>query len=109
MFHRALVPQYVIVTVAIALGVLLGVRVIDAQPPLLGWIFGAGSGLMVGAYIAAMASGVPLVGSARSFRMPPRADDDADFDAPDLEAAADAADSLNATWIDELEAELRKR
>lgn len=103
MFHRALVPQYAIVIVAIALGVLLGVRVIDAQPPLLGWIFGAGSGLMVGAYIAAMASGVPLAGSARSFRAPPRPDDG--FDDPDL----DATDPHSANWIDELEAELRRR
>ncbi len=102
MFHRALLPQYAIVSAAIALGVLLGVRVIDAQPPLLGWIFGAGSGLMVGAYIAAMASGVPLVGSARSFRAPPRLDDGPDD-------AADLHDPDSANWIDELEAELRKR
>ncbi|MBM4416199.1 MAG: hypothetical protein FJ035_08185 [Chloroflexi bacterium] len=103
MFHLALLPQYLIVGVAIAFGVLLGVRVLDARPPWLGWLFGFSSGLMVGAYIAAMTTGIPLVGSGRSFRTPPRAQQHA----PD---GGDEPDATHATdWIDELEAELRKR
>jgi hypothetical protein len=87
MFHRGLLPQYLTVAVFVALGVWLGVAVLDARPAALGWLFGAGAGLMVGGYVAAIASGVPLAGSARSTRTPP---------------PRPAGDG----WIDELEAEL---
>ena len=49
-------------------GAWIGGVVLDADPGLLGWIFGAGAGLMGGAFIAAIVGNVPLAGSGGGVR-----------------------------------------
>ena len=53
---------YLPVLGGLAAGTWIGGFVLDADPALLGWIFGAGSGLMGGAFLAALVSNVPLAG-----------------------------------------------
>ena len=49
-------------------GAWIGGVVLDADPALLGWIFGAGAGLMGGAFFAAIVGGVALAGSSGGVR-----------------------------------------
>ena len=91
--RRELIGTYAIVLGGLALGLLIGVFVLDARPPILGWLFGAGAGLTGGAFVAAITSEVPLLGGRRSARGPlygdgpathnGTADWPADEDAPD--------------------------
>ena len=50
------------------LGVLIGAVILDTSPAIVGWIFGAGTGLMGGAFIAAVATNEPLVGRGGGVR-----------------------------------------
>ncbi len=62
-FRRELVSSYFLVFGGLALGLLTGVFVIDYDPAVMGWLFGAGGGLALGAFVAAITSGTPLVGN----------------------------------------------
>jgi len=56
------------IVVGITLGIIAGVTLIETQPPILGWLFGLGMGLMGGAFIAAITSGSALVGGSSGGR-----------------------------------------
>ncbi len=64
--RRELISLYLIVGIGLVAGVLVGVFVLDTRPAVVGWFFGAGAGLALGAFIAAISSGVPLAGSGQS-------------------------------------------
>ncbi|MBT5773807.1 MAG: hypothetical protein HOH95_05450 [Dehalococcoidia bacterium] len=66
--RRYLRPHYLFVFGGIALGLSIGIFVIDFEPAFVGWIFGGGIGLSGGAYLAAITSGEPLAGSASDQR-----------------------------------------
>lgn len=59
---RYLKPHYLIVFGGLLIGLGVGVFVVDVQPAILGWLFGAGAGLTGGAYVAAIASNTQLAG-----------------------------------------------
>lgn len=63
--RRYLRPHYLLVFGGTAIGLAIGIFVIDTQPALIGWIVGGGLGLSGGAYLAAITSGEPLVGGGR--------------------------------------------
>ena len=46
------------------LGLLIGGVLFETSPAISGWIFGAGAGLMGGAFIAALANNEPIVGGS---------------------------------------------
>ena len=50
----------------LAAGALIGGVLSGTEPALLGWLFGAGAGLMGGAFIAALATNEALVGRGSS-------------------------------------------
>lgn len=52
----------------LAAGTWIGGVVLDVDPALFGWIFGAGAGLMGGAFVAAIVGNVPLAGSGGGVR-----------------------------------------
>jgi len=56
--------HYLLVFGGVALGLAIGIFVIDYDPAFVGWIVGAGIGLSAGAYVAAISSGEPLVGGS---------------------------------------------
>ena len=60
--HRELLGTYAIVGGFALAGLLVAVFVIEYEPRVLMGVYGAGVGLMIGAFIAAIASNVPLVG-----------------------------------------------
>jgi len=60
--HRHLIGTYVLVLGSGLAGLVVGVFVIDVEPAVIGWFFATGGGLMVGAFVAAIASNEPLVG-----------------------------------------------
>ena len=62
MIRRLLLGPYLLVGGGLVGGLLVGVFVLDAEPAVLGWLFGAGAGLMLGAFVAALTSDEPLVG-----------------------------------------------
>jgi hypothetical protein len=79
-FNRELTSSYILVFGGLALGILVGVFIIDYQPAILGWLFGAGGGLALGAFVAAVTSGVPLVGNpSTGQRYTPLDDEDEDW------------------------------
>jgi len=53
---------YVPVLAGPLVGVLVGGVLADTDPAVAGWIFGAGVGLMGGAFVTALATNEPLVG-----------------------------------------------
>ena len=61
--RRYLRPHYLSVFGGTAIGLAIGIFVIDTQPAVIGWLVGGGLGLSGGAYLAAITSGEPLVGS----------------------------------------------
>ena len=61
--RRYLRPHYLLVFAGTAIGLAIGIFVIDVEPAIIGWLVGGGLGLSGGAYIAAVTSGEPLVGS----------------------------------------------
>ena len=78
MLQRALIGPYILVFGGLLIGLLVGVFVVDADPPLLGWLFGAGAGLAGGAFVAALASGEQLLGGGRPRQREWRFEDDWD-------------------------------
>ncbi len=78
--RRELASSYALVFGGFVVGLLVGVLVIDYDPAFLGWIFGAGGGLALGAFMAALASNTPLVGNpGTGQRYAPLDDDDEDW------------------------------
>lgn len=79
-----MLPTYILIVGGLLGGLAVGVFVLDYEPDYLGWVFGAGAGLSVGAFIAAIATDTPLVGSPnqRTHRgvIRPRYDDNEDDD-----------------------------
>ena len=61
-FRRLGLPVYLPVLGGLLIGALIGGVVFSTDPALVGWIFGASTGLMGGAFIAALATNEPLVG-----------------------------------------------
>ncbi len=53
---------YLPIVGGLLLGVVIGGVILDTDPAISGWILGAGSGLMGGAFIAALVTNEPLVG-----------------------------------------------
>ncbi len=53
---------YVLVAVGFIIGTFVGGFVVNTDPAIGGWLFGAGSGLTGGAFLAAITSNVQLVG-----------------------------------------------
>jgi hypothetical protein len=84
---RSMLPTYLLVIGGFLGGLAIGVFVLDYHPAYLGWLFGGGAGLSVGAFIAALATNTPLVGSPnqRTHRgvIRPTYDDDDDLDSLD--------------------------
>lgn len=82
-----MLPTYILIVGGLLGGLAIGVFVLDYEPDYLGWVFGAGAGLSVGAFIAAIATNTPLVGSPnqRTHRgvIRPRYDEDDDEEADD--------------------------
>ncbi|MEZ4501549.1 MAG: hypothetical protein R3C39_02880 [Dehalococcoidia bacterium] len=60
--HRQLIGTYVLVLGSALAGLVIGVFVIEVDPAPVGWFFATGAGLMVGAFVAAIASNEPLIG-----------------------------------------------
>lgn len=59
---------YVPVVGGLVAGTWIGGVVLAPDPAIVGWIFGAGGGLMGGAFLAAIVSNVPLAGSGGGVR-----------------------------------------
>ena len=91
MIRRRLLAPYLLVGGGLTGGLLLGIFVFDAEPAVLGWIFGAGGGLMLGAFIAALTSNEPLVGRG-ALPPPPLGDLTAFDDDPSGERDGDRED-----------------
>lgn len=62
--HRELLPTYALVGGCALIGLLVTVFVVEYEPRVLMWAFGAGAGLMFGAFVAAIASNEPLAGGS---------------------------------------------
>ena len=62
MFHRELIGSYLLVGGGFLGGLLIGIFVVDAEPAIIGWLFSAGAGITLGAFIAALSSNEPLIG-----------------------------------------------
>jgi hypothetical protein len=60
---RHMLPVYLSTGIGLCLGIYFAVFVLHYEPPILGWLFGAGGGLSLGAFIAALATNTPLVGA----------------------------------------------
>lgn len=82
--EKYLSPALLPIMVGLVAGLIVGVAFIETSPPVLGWFFGTGMGLMGGAFVAAVTSGDAIVGgpSARHGKrndapwLDPPADDD---------------------------------
>ncbi len=61
---RHMLSTYLCVGLGLLAGVYVGVSILDYEPEYLGWVFGAGGGLSLGAFVAALVTNTPLVGSA---------------------------------------------
>ncbi len=60
---RPLLSSYVFVGAGLLIGAYVGIFVIEYDPPIMGWFFGTGTGLSLGAFVAALVSNTPLAGS----------------------------------------------
>jgi hypothetical protein len=58
---RYLKPTQLIILAGLAVGLLAAATVLEIRPGILGWVLGAGLGLMGGAFVAAIMSGDQLV------------------------------------------------
>ena len=58
-----MLSTYLMVFGGLFIGLYLGIFVIEYDPQIVAWLFGAGAGLSIGAFIAAITSGVPLAGN----------------------------------------------
>lgn len=105
--HRELLGTYLLVFGGAFGGLLVGVLFVHTRPAPLGWLFGLGAGLMVGAFIAAIASNEPLVGGGHRreplFTPPPPGDEDDEDDEADLDADEADDDGANEDERDALE------
>ncbi|MDA0366373.1 MAG: hypothetical protein O3B31_03380 [Chloroflexi bacterium] len=54
-------PHVLVVIGGFAIGLAFGIFVMDTQPPIFGWLFGAGAGIVGGTFIAAIASGQQII------------------------------------------------
>jgi hypothetical protein len=63
-----MLPAYVCVAVGLLAGIYAGGFLIDFEPRVVGWIFGAGAGLSAGAFVAALATNTPLAGRGAARR-----------------------------------------
>lgn len=61
---RGMLSTYVLVLGGLVAGTAVGVFVLDYDPDVAGWLFGAGAGLSLGAFVAALVTNTPLVGAA---------------------------------------------
>jgi hypothetical protein len=61
---RSALRIYLPIGGGLLLGLLIGGVLFDTSPAIGGWIFGAGSGLMGGAFIAALLTNQPIVGGS---------------------------------------------
>ena len=59
-----MLATYIIVSAGFAIGAYFGFFVIEYDPPIMGWFFGTGTGLALGAFVAALVSNTPLAGNA---------------------------------------------
>jgi hypothetical protein len=84
--RRELLVPYLLVGGGFSAGLAVGIFVLDARPPVIGWVFGGGVGLMLGAFITAIISGESLVSS----RMLPTSE----FDSDELDPIDDDAEDL---------------
>jgi hypothetical protein len=82
-----MLPVYVCVGFGLIAGVFVGAIVMDFEPAIIGWIFGAGAGLSVGAFVAALATNTPLAGRGATTRRPVTLEED--FEDEDEPADAD--------------------
>src|SRR5688500_15590104 len=80
---RRMLPVYVCVGFGLIAGLFIGTVVMDFEPALVGWIFGAGAGLSVGAFVAALATNTPLAGRGTTTRRAVTREDFEDEDQPD--------------------------
>lgn len=71
MFHRELISSYLLVGGGFFGGLLIGIFVVDAEPAIIGWLFSAGAGITLGAFIAALSSNEPLIGRGTVPARPP--------------------------------------
>ncbi len=62
---RYLAPHTFIIAAGLVVGVLFGVFVMQTPTPIFGLLFGAGMGLLGGAFVAAIASGQQLISGPR--------------------------------------------
>jgi hypothetical protein len=66
--RRYLRSHFLLVFGGTAIGLTVGIFVIDVQPAFIGWLVGGGIGLSGGAYLAAITSGEPLAGGGSTPR-----------------------------------------
>ena len=57
-----MLPVYLCIGLGLLAGAYVGGFVIDFEPRVVGLVFGAGAGLSVGAFVAALATNTPLAG-----------------------------------------------
>lgn len=62
MVRRELITPYLLVASGLIIGLYVGVFVVNVEPAIIGWLFGAGAGVTFGAFVAAISSDEPLVG-----------------------------------------------
>lgn len=84
-------PHVLVVLAGFVLGLAVGILVLDTHPPIFGWLFGAGAGIVGGAFIVAIASGEQIVsgpaapgGRARRPMLTPEELDAIEADLPHL-------------------------
>ena len=59
---RSYLSVYLPILFGLITGTVIGGFLADTEPTFIGWIFGAGTGLMGGAFIAAVTTNEPLIG-----------------------------------------------
>ena len=104
--HRELIGSYLLVGGGLTGGLAVGIFVVDVEPAILGWLFGAAAGLMLGAFIAAIAAGESLVGRGTlpDARTPLHGDLDVErlsIEEPDIEEPAIEEPDIEEPAIEE--------
>lgn len=66
--EKYLNPALLPILFGLVAGLIVGVTLIETTPPILGWFFGIGMGLMGGAFVAAVTSGDSIIGGPSSRR-----------------------------------------
>jgi hypothetical protein len=72
---RELASAYILVFGGLATGLLIGLFVIEYDPQIVGVLFCTGGGIAIGAFIAAITSGIPLAGNPGTGTRYSRVDD----------------------------------